>query len=121
MVDSVVAFDYAAVAEYAEYTSFLTMRFQVRSAAMRVREPFEFSVRHVGRGGDVACGCAAGQLQLALEMQSDGAFCVWLRGARLATSTARERRLRTDERRLVLEHLRAWLDSSGRASWTIER
>lgn len=88
---------------------------------MRIREPLAFSVHHVGRGGSVIAHCEAGELRLALEMQSDGAFCVWLRGVRLAMSTLGERRLTTDERRLVSDQLRAWLDSSSRATWTIER
>lgn len=88
---------------------------------MRVRAPLVFSAQHVGRGGNVVCQCEAGELRLALEMQSGGDFCVWLRGARLATSAAKERRLSTDERRLLDFHLRAWLDSSGRANWAIER
>jgi len=54
-------------------------------------------------------------------MQSDGGFCVWLRGLQLATSTLGERRLTSDERRRVGEQLRAWLDSSSRTTWTIER
>lgn len=88
---------------------------------MRVTEPLAFSVQHAGRGGDVVCRCAAGELRMPLEMQPEGGFCVWLRGARLATSAAGARRLSTDERRLVLERLRAWLDGNGRASWGIER
>jgi len=88
---------------------------------MRIKEPLAFSVQHVGRGGNVVCHCEAGEIRLAIEMQSVDGFCVWLRGARLATSPTTARRLGTDERRLVSENLRAWLDSSGRASWTIER
>jgi len=88
---------------------------------MRVREPLVFSAQHVGRGGDVVCQSEAGELRLALEMQPGGDFCVWLRGARLVMPAAKERRLSTDERRLLAVHLRAWLDSSGRATWAIQR
>lgn len=87
---------------------------------MRIREPLAFSVQHIGRGGKVIGHGEAGELRLELEMQSDGGFCVWLRGARLATAGGKERPLTGDERQLVGEQLRAWLDSTDRTSWTIE-
>ncbi|HEY6727705.1 MAG TPA: hypothetical protein VI197_26905 [Polyangiaceae bacterium] len=33
---------------------------------MRVREPLAFSIEHVGRGGNLLCQCAAGEVRLAL-------------------------------------------------------
>jgi hypothetical protein len=57
---------------------------------------------------------------LAIEMGAGGAFSVWLRGARVTTSSGKVRRLDADERRFVLVVLRAWLDESGRRSWAIE-
>jgi hypothetical protein len=88
---------------------------------MRIQEPLTFAVTHVGRGGDVACRCGAGELLLPIEMEAEGFFCVWLRGARLATPGRKERPLRTEERKLVIERLRAWLDATGRTGWSIER
>lgn len=87
---------------------------------MRIKEPLAFSVQHIGRGGKVLGHSEAGELRLELEMQSEGGFCVWLRGARLATSGGKERPLASDERQLVRKQLRAWLDASGRTSWTLE-
>lgn len=87
---------------------------------MRVEEPLSFSVVHVGRGGDVTCRSAAGEVRLPIELGSGGDFSVWLRGARLTAAGGKERRLRTDERKLVLERLRAWLAASGRSAWSVE-
>jgi hypothetical protein len=89
-------------------------------AAMPVREPFEFSVTHVGRGGEVTCRCDAGTISLAIELEAGGEFSVWLRGARLVSDGRKERALRADERRLVLERLRAWLEATGREGWAVE-
>ncbi len=87
---------------------------------MRVQEPFTFSVRHVGPGGDLSCRCEAGEILLALEAHAAGEFSVWLRGARLATAAGKARRLRPDERQLVASQLRGWLDTTGRNAWVIE-
>jgi hypothetical protein len=87
---------------------------------MPLREPLAFSVTHVGRGGDVTCRCDAGEILLAIELEAGGAFSVWLRGARLVRADGKARALRADERRLVLERLRAWLDTTDRNGWEIE-
>jgi hypothetical protein len=87
---------------------------------MPVRDPLEFSVTHVGRGGHLKCGCSAGEIRLAIELETGGAFSVYLRGARLVNGDGKTRALRTGERLLVLERLRAWLDATGREPWTVE-
>jgi hypothetical protein len=87
---------------------------------MRVGEPFRFELTHLGRGGTLACRCEAGEIGLAIELVDQGNFAVWLLGARLTKPDGTVRRLRTDERKLVLERVRAWLDANGRERWYIE-
>ncbi len=88
---------------------------------MRVVGPFSFSVTHSGRGGEIVGRCAAGTLALAIEMHPNGRFSTGLRGVQLRTAgDDKRRRLRPEERRIVFDRLRAWLDESGRRGWVIE-
>jgi hypothetical protein len=88
---------------------------------MLLTPPLVFAVTHSGRGGAVTCRSRAGEVSLAIELEAEGAFSVWLRGARLVTLEGKERRLHRDDRDLLHDELRAWLDASGRERWAIER
>jgi hypothetical protein len=87
---------------------------------MRLERPLAFVVTHSGRGGAVTCRSQAGELSLAIELESGGAFTVWLRGAGLVSPEGKARRLEPDDRRLLYDELRAFLDSTGRERWAIE-
>jgi hypothetical protein len=80
-----------------------------------------FSVEHLGRGGHVACRGSCGQLRLPIEMQANGQFCVWLRGARLERADGSSRQLKPDQRETASSQLRRWLDTTNREGWVIER
>lgn len=87
---------------------------------MRVTEPFAFSVSHQGRGGHLTCTCEAGMISLGIEMEPTGDFSVSLRGAQVRSPSGKSRRLRKDERPILFDRLRAWLDETERMEWVIE-
>lgn len=87
---------------------------------MRVSVPFSFTVSHAGRGGEITCQCEAGTISLGIEVGSQGDFTVLLRGAQLASPNRRSRRLRKEERAILFDRLRDWLDETGRTGWVIE-
>lgn len=80
----------------------------------------QFSVTHVGRSGWVSCECEAGTISLGIEMGPKGDFSVFMRGAQLTLPSGRSRRVRKDERSMLFDRLRAWLDETGRMGWVIE-
>lgn len=88
---------------------------------MQLGRPLAFVVTHSGRGGAVTCRCHAGEVSLAIELEAEGAFTVWLRGARLVSPDGKARRIERDDRELLHDELRAFLDTTGRERWAIER
>jgi hypothetical protein len=83
------------------------------------RSQLAFTVEHLGRGGDVVCRGLSGPVRLAIEMQANGAFSVWLRGAKLERVDRPARPLKPDERAEVGAQLRRWLDATDRVGWCI--